>query len=111
MFFNLFGKNHSSSIKPDIVMGKINRKDKFLLIDVRSPEEYARGHIEKSISIPLLFLANRIPKIAPNKDIEIVVYCQSGARAKQALLLLERHGYSNVNSLGGIVAWPYKVIK
>ena len=111
MLFNLFGKNPSSSIHPDVVMGKINRKDKFLLIDVRSPEEYARGHIEKSISIPLHILANRIPRIAPNKNIEIVVYCQSGARATQAKRLLEQHGYANVNSLGGIGAWPYKIIK
>lgn len=111
MFFHLFGTNHSASIQPETVMSKIKNKDRFLLIDVRTPDEYAKGHIEKSISIPLLTLAGRIPKIAQDKNMEIVVYCQSGARAKQAVLLLERYGYTNVKNLGGIVAWPYKIIK
>ncbi len=54
------------------------------LIDVRSPAEYASGYIEGAISIPLGDLTQSITKAVPNKETEIVVYCQSGARSGAA---------------------------
>ena len=68
-----------------------------IVIDVREPDEYAEGHVEGAVNIPLSVLPSspeeltRIPK-----DAEVVVYCRSGARASTALNLLSAMGYKRV---------------
>ncbi len=89
------------------MMGSIVGVDKELpanacLIDVRSPAEYASGYIEGAISIPLGDLTQSISKAVPNKETEIVVYCQSGARSAAAKNQLQSMGYQQVNNGGGI---------
>ena len=75
-----------------------------LLIDVRSPEEFAEGHIDGAMSIPIQELAGRIAELGDRND-EIVLYCQSGGRSAMAKRLLERNGFTNVHDLGGIGQW------
>lgn len=74
-----------------------------LLLDVRTPEEYADGHIAGSINIPLAELGNQLSLIPT--DIPVVVYCRSGNRSAQAVTLLRDSGYTNVLDMGGIVDW------
>lgn len=81
-----------------------------LLLDVRTPQEYSGGHIPGSQNIPLQVL-DRILQTAENKDTPLFVYCQSGARSRQATALLGQMGYTDVTNLGGITAWTGKVVR
>ncbi|MCA9914215.1 MAG: rhodanese-like domain-containing protein, partial [Anaerolineae bacterium] len=74
-----------------------------LLIDVRTPAEYASGHIAGSINIPVEELSNRLSEVPQGE--EIVVYCRSGNRSATAARILADNGYSPVYDLGGIIAW------
>ncbi len=73
-----------------------------LLIDVRSPEEFADGHIDGARNIPLNVLDAAIPSLP--KDKTIVVYCHSGARSSVAATHLADAGYT-VRNLGAMSAW------
>ena len=79
--------------------------DGALLIDVRSIQEYNEGHLEGAINIPVYDLENNIYML-PNINEEIIVYCASGHRSRQAKKILENYGYTNVynlkNGLDGI---------
>jgi rhodanese-related sulfurtransferase len=74
-----------------------------LLVDVRTPEEYATGHIAGSVNIPLQELSSRMSEIPTNQP--VVIYCRSGNRSAQAADLLKNAGYSQLYDLGGIIAW------
>lgn len=74
-----------------------------VLLDVRSKQEHEEYHLNGDICIPLYELQQEIIKIIENKETIIVVYCQSGARGKKALTILQKMGYQNVyNICGGI---------
>lgn len=75
-----------------------------LLLDVRTPEEFASGHIEGAVNIPVQELEGRMAELEP-KDRAIVVYCRSGARSSQAESMLEGAGYGKVHNLGPMSAW------
>ena len=79
-----------------------------VLLDVRTPEEYRSGHIPGSKNIPLQTI-DRVGSVAENKDTALYVYCQSGARSRQAAGMLKQMGYTNVNNIGGIAAYSGKV--
>ena len=79
------------------------------LIDVRTHEEYAAGHIDKSINIPLGEISAVKEKIA-DKNAPLFVYCLSGARSSQAARILNRLGYTNVNDIGGINGYRGKIV-
>lgn len=81
-----------------------------VLIDVRQPEEYERGHIPGSLLMPLGQLEFSHFKIPKNQ--EIVVYCYSGIRSRTAAMILCSLGYTNVLTLNsGMSDWRYEVIK
>lgn len=79
-----------------------------ILLDVRTPQEYQMGHIPDSKNVPLSELS-RISSVAGEKTIPLFVYCQSGARSRQAVSELQRIGYLNVKNIGGISAYNGKV--
>ena len=79
-----------------------------VLLDVRTPEEYRSGHIPGSKNIPLQAI-DKVASVAENKDTALYVYCQSGARSRQAAGMLKQMGYTNVNNIGGIAAYAGKV--
>lgn len=72
------------------------------LIDVRSPAEFALGHVEAALSIPLVLLSHEIGKAVPDKDAPIIVYCLSGGRSASARTQLLGMGYRNVFNGGGV---------
>jgi len=72
-----------------------------VVLDVRSQEEFARGHIPGAINIPHAELAGRLTEIPGDSSREIVVHCQSGRRAGMAEDVLREHGYTNVRDLTG----------
>jgi rhodanese-related sulfurtransferase len=74
-----------------------------LLVDVRTPEEFASGHIPGAVNIPLQELEGRLAEVPT--DSPVVVYCRSGNRSAQAADLLQEAGYTQIYDLGGIAAW------
>ena len=83
----------------------------YVIIDARTEEEFAEGHIENAILIPEYEIANRAEKELPDKEQLILVYCRSGRRSKIASEELVKLGYTNVKEFGGIIDWPYEVVK
>jgi rhodanese-related sulfurtransferase len=81
----------------------IDQPGQHLLLDVRTPEEYAEGHIANSVNISLQTLAEHLDEVP--KDQPVVLYCRSGNRSAQAAELLKEAGYTAVYDLGGIIDW------
>jgi molybdopterin/thiamine biosynthesis adenylyltransferase/rhodanese-related sulfurtransferase/molybdopterin converting factor small subunit len=87
---------------------KLDRRDNFVLIDVREPHEYQIARIPGARLIPL----GELPKHLRELDLngEYVMQCKSGARSQRAVDLLKQNGFKNVvNMTGGILAWSDKV--
>ena len=77
------------------------------VLDVRSPEEYASGHVPGAVNIPYDQIASRIAEVPKDKD--VVLYCKSGRRAGIAAETLAGQGYTRLQHLeGDIVAWVAK---
>jgi len=108
MFETLFGKKGYKSISPSEVKERLSSGQDFILLDVRTPEEYQEIHIPKSKSLPLDQVASGVAKIVSDKDAEIIVYCLSGRRAASACSQLAAMGYTNVSNMGGIQSWNYE---
>ena len=81
----------------------------FLILDVRTREEYDLGHIPGAILIPDTEIELRAEKELPDKDQLLLVYCRSGRRSKLASEVLVKLGYTNIKEFGGILDWPYEV--
>jgi len=76
----------------------------FMLLDVRTKEEYAEGHISGAKLIPIQALAERMSEVPHNK--QVYVYCKSGGRSSRASKLLASNGYTNIENIkGGFDAW------
>ena len=89
----------------------LDNKEEVVLVDVRSAEEFAKGHIEGAVNVPLQKLSYEVEDVIEDKEAMIILYCESGRRAMQAALILEELAYNNVYDMGGILGWPYQVIK
>lgn len=77
-----------------------------ILLDVRTEEEYNEEHIDGAILLPLDSInKENIEKIINDKEQVIIVYCRSGNRSSQALLLIEELGYNEVYDLGAMSNW------
>ena len=98
----------ASEIEPVDVKARIDRGDRFVLVDVREPHEYQICNIPQARLIPLGQLPKRLNELNPADS--IVVHCKSGMRSAKAQDLLKQSGFSNVlNMKGGILAWSDKV--
>lgn len=73
----------------------------WLILDVRSAEEYASGHVPNAINIPHTEIANNIERLLGHKDKPVVVYCRSGFRANKAGSVLVENGFTQVKHLDG----------
>ena len=82
----------------------------YVIIDARTEEEFATGHIPNAILIPEYEIAQRAEEELPHKDALILVYCRSGRRSKIASEELVKLGYTNVKEFGGIIDWPYEIV-
>ena len=81
----------------------------YIILDVRTQEEYDQGHIPGAILIPDTQIGARAEKVLTDKDQLILVYCRSGRRSKLASEILVELGYTNIREFGGIIDWPYEV--
>lgn len=70
-----------------------------ILVDVRSPQEFREGHLERALSIPEYEIISKHSRFFKSKDEVIIVYCTNGIRSKKAQRKLEKLGYINVYNL------------
>ena len=78
----------------------------WLLIDVRSPEEFADGHIPGAVNMPHENINDYLSELEGHKDKPIIIYCRSGRRAKLAMKVLEDLDFSEVMHLeGDMLGW------
>ena len=82
----------------------------FIILDVRTQEEYDEGHIPGAILIPDTQIEEKAEEVLTDKNQLILVYCRSGRRSKQASEKLVKLGYTNIKEFGGIIDWPYEVV-
>lgn len=94
-----------TSISPMIAVTKMN-SDETVVIDVREPHEYIKGHIENSMNIPLGKFDEQVHTLESYKHNPIIVVCQSGTRSVPACKTLTKSGFENVfNITGGMQSW------
>ena len=105
------GENDNSyeQIAPEQAKTIMDTESDYIIIDARTDEEFAEGHIADAILIPEYEIADRAEKALPDKDALILVYCRSGRRSKIASEELVKLGYTNVKEFGGIIDWPYEI--
>lgn len=91
-------------------MAMMEQQTGYLILDVRTQEEYDSGHIPGAICISHELIGlEPLPQL-PDKEQLILVYCRSGRRSKLASENLAAQGYSNVVEFGGIIDWPGQVV-
>lgn len=76
-----------------------------VLLDVRTPQEFAAGHIDGARNIPVQELEQKLSALPAQKSAPIVVYCRSGARSAKAASVLRNAGYTEVHDLGAMSNW------
>ena len=97
-------------ISMDEAITMMEKESGYIILDVRTPEEFADKHIPGAVNIPNETIgAEKIPEL-PDKDQLILVYCRSGNRSKQASEKLAALGYTNVVEFGGINSWPGETV-
>ncbi len=82
-----------------------------IVVDVREPDEYQAGHIANAKLLPLGQLAKLAVTELPDKNATILVYCRSGARSQMGASTLISLGYTHVLDIGGLMNWPYEIVK
>ena len=70
-----------------------------MLLDVRSPQEFAEGHLENAISLPEYEIKKRANDMLPDKSQDIIVYCSTGHRSQKAQKIFQKLGYEKVYNL------------
>ena len=104
-------KNTYEQITPAEAKEIMDTEQNYIILDVRTEEEFAAGHIKDAILIPDTEITEKAEDVLTDKDQQILVYCRSGRRSKNAASQLVKLGYSNVKEFGGIIDWPYEITK
>ena len=87
----------------------MDTQEGYVILDVRSQEEFDGGHIPGAILIPDTEITKKAEQVLTDKNQLILVYCRSGRRSKLAAEALVELGYTNIKEFGGIIDWPYEV--
>ncbi len=82
----------------------------YVIVDVRRPDEFAKGHIPGAINVPNEGIADEQPAELPDLDQVLLVYCQTGRRSAAASKKLTDIGYTRVLEFGGIMTWKGEVV-
>ena len=83
----------------------------YVIVDVRTADEFSQGHIPGAINIANETITDEEPKVVGDKNQTIYVYCRSGNRSKQASAKLAAMGYADVIECGGILDWTGELEK
>lgn len=109
------GENISfRQIDPEQAKQFMDSEANYVILDVRTKPEYEDGHIKNAISLPNEEISpdnKLLDELLSDKEQMILVYCRSGRRSTDASIKLAKMGYVNVYNFGGIVNWPYEIVK
>ena len=98
-------ENSYRQISMDEAVTMMEEESGYIILDVRTPEEFRERHIPNAINIPNETIGTEEIPDLPDKDQLILVYCRSGNRSKQASGKLAELGYTNIVEIGGINDW------
>ena len=98
-------------ITPQEAYAMMDELTDYVLVDVRTAEEFMQTRIAGAILIPDQEIKSRAAAALPDKNAMILVYCRSGGRSANAAKQLITMGYRNVYDFGGIADWPYDTVK
>ena len=87
----------------------MDSEEGYIILDVRTREEYDQGHIPGAMLIPDTEIETKAEEVLTDKDQLLLVYCRSGRRSKLASEILVELGYTNIKEFGGIIDWPYEI--
>ena len=113
IIMGLFGCKSASSYQSISVQEAkriMDTQTDYIILDVRTLDEYNSGHIKNAILIPNDEITNTAENILTDKNQLILVYCRSGRRSKDAASKLAKLGYTNIKEFGGIINWPYEIV-
>lgn len=85
-------------------------EENYVILDVRTVEEYEDGHIPGAICVPNETIGEDEIEELPDKEQVIMIYCRSGNRSKQAAKKLLEQGYTNLYEFGGIIDWTGETV-
>ena len=88
----------------------MEKESGYIILDVRTPEEFAERHIPGALNIPNETIGTEKIPALPDKQQLILVYCRSGNRSKQASEKLAAQGYTNIVEFGGINDWTGETV-
>lgn len=117
---NTTGDSNQTSGEDTAVYHKISAKDaktvmdseeNIVILDVREQYEFDAGHIPNATLLPVGDIAAKAAQVLPDKNQKILVYCRSGNRSRTAANTLVKLGYTQIYDFGGIIDWPYDVVK
>ena len=100
-----------TQISQALAKAMMGRDDGHIVVDVRRQDEYDAGHIPGAILLPNESIGTELPAELPDLEQIILIYCRSGNRSKQASQKLADMGYTNVYEFGGIIDWPYEIVR
>ena len=103
-------ENSYEQITPAKAKEIMDNENGYVILDVRTQEEYDEAHIDGAILIPDYEIVAKAESVLKDKDQLILVYCRSGRRSKNAAEDLVKLGYTNVKEFGGIIDWPYETV-
>ena len=103
-------ENSYEQITPAEAKEIMDEREDYIILDVRTQEEFDEAHIDGAILIPDYEIADKAESTLKDKNQLILVYCRSGRRSKLAANELVTLGYTNVKEFGGIIDWPYETV-
>jgi rhodanese-related sulfurtransferase len=86
------------------LLQRLDARVNVLILDVRTPQEFATSHIPGAVNVPHTSLPKRLNDVRPYQDKEVIVYCETGFRAGIAAQVLHRAGFTHVRHLEGDMA-------
>lgn len=103
-------ENSYRSIGMDEAVSMMEKESDYIILDVRTAEEFESGHIPGAINVANESIGKEEISELPDKEQLIFVYCRSGNRSKQASEKLVKLGYTNIVEFGGINDWTGEIV-
>jgi rhodanese-related sulfurtransferase len=99
-------KSRIVEVTAEDVLARVEKREPFVLVDVREDREWAQGHLPGALHLGRGVLERDAPELLPEKGVPIVLYCAGGARSALAADVLQQLGYTRVESMiGGYSTW------
>jgi len=98
--------NKAVQLQPSQATRLMNNNSDAVVLDIRSADEFSKGHINRALNIPLADLKSNTDKLDKYRGHPVLIYCNSGSTSMRAGKILQDKGFDNINSLaGGVSGW------